>query len=532
VLRANPASLSPRRFTAVLALSLAHGVGLAMATAGLPGRVAAQTEHERNAWPVSVRQSYPLGRVESWTGAGPFLFKRTGADTGTARGFRPFWVEIGGVPVDFRAAYFLYPLFSYTASRDRYQWSVFELIRRSALQPDGATPAERAGPREDFEVWPFWFSRQTGDPRNDYRALFPLAGTIKGKLGFERLSWTLFPLYAESEKRGAITTFTPWPVIRVTRGAAQGFAVWPLFGAKERPGVSREEFYLWPLGYNVSRWPAPDDPSGTPPRRDIGALPFYARSTGPGYINEDFVWPFFGYTDRTAPKRYQETRYLWPFLVQGRGDERWVNRWGPFYTHSIVKGYDKTWYAWPLLRYAQWQDAGLVQTKTQLLYFLYWSTVQRSATNPTLPAAELRHVWPVYSGWDNGAGRRQWQFPSPLEVFFPGNERVRLAWTPFFTLLRYDQQAPGEDRTSLLWNAVTWQRSAKEARTEFHLGPLFSVQSSPQAKRIALGNGLIAWKREPAGSGWRLAWLDFPGRSELRFSPEHQPLPAPPTNRP
>jgi hypothetical protein len=119
-----------------------------------------------------------------------------------------------------------------------------------------------------------------------------------------------------------------------------------------------------------------------------------------------------------------------------------------------------------------------------------------------------------------------------LEVFFPGNERVRLAWTPFFTLLRYDQQAPGEDRTSLLWNAVTWQRSAKEARTEFHLGPLFSVQSSPQAKRIALGNGLIAWKREPAGSGWRLAWLDFPGRSELRFSSGHQLYPAPPTNRP
>ena len=26
--------------------------------------------------------------------------------------------------------------------------------------------------------------------------------------------------------------------------------------------------------------------------------------------------------------------------LQGRGDDRLVNRWGPFYTHSIAKGID------------------------------------------------------------------------------------------------------------------------------------------------------------------------------------------------
>ena len=97
-------------------------------------------------------------------------------------------------------------------------------------------------------------------------------------------------------------------------GAAHGFALWPLFGWQERPGVSRDEFLLWPLGSHHTQAPAPDAPAGTPPTRQSAALPFYARQQGPGFVSETFLWPFFGYTDRTAPSRYHETRYLWPFF--------------------------------------------------------------------------------------------------------------------------------------------------------------------------------------------------------------------------
>lgn len=496
-----------------------------------PARAGAE-ERGGGALPAVPQQAGAQGGVESRRHIGPFLFKLTDVDGGTVSGFRPFWVQTRDSRGDFRAGHFLYPLFSYTADADTYRWSFVELIRRTDRRAGASAPKSVYEPRGEFEVWPFWFSRETGNPEMSYRALFPIAGTIKNKLFFERLSWTLFPFYAESEKRGTVTTFTPWPIVRVTRGAAHGFGLWPLYTWQERPGVTREEYYLWPLGYNRTVQSSADAGAGTPPRHDLGALPFYARSTGPGYLDESYAWPFFGYTDRTVPFRYRETRYLWPFLVQGRGDDRYLNRWGPFYTRSIVKGYDKTWYAWPLVRRAQWTDAGLVQTKTQFFYFLYWSNVQRSAARPNLPTAGLRHVWPLFSSWDNGAGRRQLQVLSPFEVFFPGNEKVRLAWTPFFSLLRYDQQAPGEIRAALLWNVITWQRSTKEARSEFHLGPLLSVQSNAQAKRIALGNGLIAWQREPTGAGWRLFWLDFPGRSELRFPSGHRSYATQPTNCP
>ncbi|MEX2044979.1 MAG: hypothetical protein WD941_06470 [Opitutus sp.] len=498
--------MNARRFRNAFAVSLIAWAGSAVALPGAMGR-------EQNVWPFVVRQKDSTDRVTSWNGAGPFAFRQPADDGGTVSGFRPLWLQRHNEQGDFRAAFFLYPLFSYTVDEDTYRWSLFEIVRRWGRRSGAAAPQSIFDQRGEFEVFPLWFSRQGGDPEMSYRGLFPVYGTIKNKLWFERLSWTLFPLHVENEKRGAVTTSTPWPIVRVTRGAAQGWGVWPLYNHVTRPGVSEKTHILWPLGYNVRRFPEADAPAGTAPRHDIGALPFYTRSTGPGYINEDFAWPFFGYTDRTGPTQYHEARYFWPFLVQGRGDNRFVNRWGPFYTRSIVKGYDKTWYAWPVVRRARWADEGILRTKTQVLYFLYHHQRQESIARPGLAAAELTHVWPLWSTWDNGAGRRQWQFLSPFAVFFPQNEKVRHLWSPLFALARHDGRAPGDSRTSLLWDAVTWERRREEGRREFHLGPLLSVVSAAGTRRVSIGSGLVGL-RQPAGGGWRMFWFDFRGRRQ------------------
>ncbi len=502
--------MNARRLTArskaCFATTVAWGLVMAALTAVVRGE---PVEGERNHWPVLVRQLDAQRQTESWTGAGPLLFDHPRPEGGRVSGFRPFWFQERNADGDLRGGYFLYPIFSYMADEHTCRWSVFELVRHWGRRDGAPAPQSTFELRDEFEVFPFWFSRESGDPELSYRALFPIYGTLKNKLWFERLSWTLFPLYVENEKRGAVTTSTPWPIVRITRGAAHGFGIWPLFQRVERPGVSRSAYYLWPLGFDLTRYPHPDDPAGTPLRRDVGVLPFYSRSTGPGYINEDYAWPFFGYTDRTVPARYHETRYFWPFALQGRGEQRYVNRWGPFFTHSIIKGYDKKWYAWPLLRQAKWEEEGLLRTKTQLLYFLYWSQRQQSIARPNVPAAELTHLWPLWSQWDNGAGREQWQLFSPLDVFFPSNEKVREAWSPLFAIARHHRQPTGETRTSLLWNAITWEERPAEASREFHLGPLLSVASQAEEKRIAIGNGLFGFNRT-AGGSWRMFWLDFP----------------------
>lgn len=481
----------------------------------LTGIAAASTvcvHAEENVWPFYVAQTDAAERVTSWQAVGPLVFEKPAASGGTVSGFRPFFAEWRNDDDTLRERNFLYPLFIYRVDSERYRWSILQLVNRSGHRADSTAARLPTLTHETFDIWPFWFSRKTGSPESSYRALFPLHGTIKSRFGYEQIDFTLFPFYARTERKGTVATSTPWPFLKITRGAESGFALWPLYGQLEKTDAFERRFYLWPLGWNNTRQLADDDtgePAGQ--RREVGFLPFYTRETAPGFINENYLWPFFGYTDRTTPVRYQETRYFWPFLVRGRGDQKTVDRYGPFYTHSNVKGVDKTWVLWPAYREKSWTESDLSHTQRQLFYFIYRSTEQRSAANPAAAPASKTHYWPFLSVWDNGAGREQVQFPSPLEVFFPDNERVRVSWSPLFALYRYDQRAPGATHHEFLWGLVS--RRTGPALREFHLGPLFSMKERDGEKRYAIGNGLVAWQRAEPGGRWRFFWFDFPGKA-------------------
>ena len=450
--------------------------------------------YELNAWPAYVAQKDPGGQTLTWTGAGPFLFatQAPAPDAGTAEGFRPFYVKVtgdGSVKTDI-----LYPLFYYRQYPDSYKWSILELINREGVD----SSATKAGGPEDkhFDIWPFYFSHVTGDPVDDYHAVMPIAGTIKYRLGYDRLSWVLFPLYVDAVKRHTETTYTPWPIIRFIKGERNGFAIWPLFGSTKGPGPARNSFYLWPFIWNNVLEPAPEAPPGAAPGTEFGVLPFYTRETAPGLISENYLWPFFGYTDRTIPYRYSERRYFWPFLVQGRGDDRVLDRWGPIYTYSNTKGTDSTWVAWPFWHQKRWVDDDISQHKTQFFYFLYWSLYQTSVSRPALAPAYKRHVWPLVSIWDNGAGSRQVQVPSLFEVFFPDNPDMRETWSPIFSVYRYDRQPTGETRHSILWSALTWRHSPSGGLAEFHVGPLLGM------------------RRTAEGDSWTILGFDFGGKQD------------------
>jgi hypothetical protein len=467
-----------------------------LAFAGVPG-VAPIRAAEVNLWPAMVSQFDVDRRLDSWQSSGPLFFRDLTPAGTEVVGSRPFYLrkQTSG---DKESAYFLYPLLTWRRQGDASQFSLFNLVNETR-EPDPATGRERRG----FDFWPVYFSRDTGVPDTSYRALFPLGGTIRNRLGYDTLAWRAFPLYARAEQSGRTTTYAPWPFVRVIDGAGHsGFEFWPLFGERGRAGDYREQFWLWPLFYHdTHRLAAPE------PDVKVGALPFYTREQGPGYRSENYLWPLFGHTDRTVPKRYRETRYLWPLFVQGRGEERTVDRWAPFYSRSNVRGVDKTWLLWPLFREARWQEGRVAQHDVQLLWRLFVSQEQRSLANPAAAPANCTHFWPLYSAWDNGAGQRQFQAFSPFEIFFPANEPVRQLYTPLFALFRYDQRAPDDIRWSLFWDGVTWRQKA--AATEFHLGPLLGVATSPDEQRVALAGGLCGMWRRPGERLWRAFLFDF-----------------------
>lgn len=453
---------------------------------------------EENLWPLHVRQEADGGTTEQ--AIGPLLFQRTDQES-RQLGLRPLYLQT--TTPRGQEGSFLYPFYTWREEEGYRTFSFFQLVN-TRTDGTGGGPAD-----ERLDVWPFWFSRENGDPDASYRAFFPFGGTIKQRFGRDRIDFTAFPLHAQTVKAGRQVTHAPWPFLRFIGGDGhEGFEFWPLYGRVHREGDYDRRFWLWPLAYRSVGNLA--DPV---PEVKLGVLPFYTRDTGPGYHNENYLWPFFGYTDRTEPYRYHETRWLWPLLVQGRGDDRHVNRWAPFYTHSVIKGSEKRWLLWPLLRHQAWEADGLAQEKTQLLFFLYWSLEQRSPDRPAAPSAYKTHLWPLYSSWDNGAGRRQVSALSPFEVFFPRNETVRRLWSPLFALYRYDRRPDAGEAHALLWNAITWRHAPGER--EFHLGPLASYQAGAEERRFALGRGLVGLRRADGGR-WRPFLFDFSSPSAMK----------------
>ncbi len=478
-------------------MRLIHALVVAgLAAAGL--RLSAHAA-ERNLWPFWVGEKDAGGHVTEWQSVGPVFFEKQMGDD-RAGGFRPLYVWKKNAAGETTGAAVLYPLFTYHAGENGSAWSVFSIINHSSPRPGTDNKYH------SLDVWPFYFSRQTGDPATSYRALFPIAGTVKNRFGQDKWTWALFPLYGRFEKNQVTTTTAPWPFVKVMQGEGNhGFELWPLFGWRAKDGAYHDRYYLWPFIYKNEHtlW-APQ------PEVKLGVLPFYTREQAAGLISENYLWPFFGYTDRTAPYRYHETRYLWPFLVQGRGDERYVNRWGPFYTHSIIKGRDKTWVLWPVWRQINWDNAGLAQTKTTVLYFLYWSVEQRSLARPALTPARRTSLWPLFTVW-NSAGRRQVQVFSPFDSFFPTNETVRLAYSPLFAIYRYDRRGPDAVRQDFLFNFITWQRTPEH--TEFHFGPFFKVEKNSGSSRVALLGGLLGFRRTTGSRVWLPFAFDFSAKT-------------------
>lgn len=452
---------------------------------------------EVNYWPVFTEWTDVGEEVHSRENLGPLIFSETRPGE-RVRGVRPLYVAFDENEREAGGFHLLYPLFNLRERPYGLSWDVLKLIRYESFFREGDDP-ERS-----FQIFPFVFWQKHPDPERSYTGLFPVGGSVGSLFGYDRISWILFPLTARFEKGDETTVAVPWPFLRFVDGPeTDGFHVWPLYGQVVREGRSSHRYWLWPLGYKVRRGLDTETPLETG-----GFLPFYAYSNSDRALSRTFVWPFFGYTHSRTP-RYREQRYLWPFFVQRRG-ESYINRWAPFYTHSIRTGLDKRWILWPFFRQAEWEERGLLNERTQFLYFLYWSQTQSSVAHPDLAPAVKRHVWPLYSYWDNGAGRTQFQALSPFEVFFPFNDVVRTNYSPLFALYRTDVEEGVGSRRSFLFNFITTRRETHTDTFQLDVGPLFNLDKRPEAVSWELFKGFVSYSHTAGDRSFGIFWINRP----------------------
>lgn len=457
---------------------------------------------EVNYWPFFVgEKDEESDAFPSWHSIGPIVFKDENP-VHHIRGVRPFYISLEEKERDRGSWHLLYPIFNSRYSPEMNSWDTLALIRYQSFQP------ENGNDERSFRAFPIIFWGEGPQPEDSYFGVFPVIGHARNFIFYDEAEWFLFPLWARLQQRDVTTYAAPWPFIRIVRGDdVRGFHLWPLYGSVARENVSHHRYWIWPLGYRVKRELWKEEPFEA-----AGFLPFYSYSNSERAISRTVIWPFFGYTNSFDPE-YSEKRYFWPLLVQRRGDS-YINRSAPVYTHSIRKGVDKRWILWPFHRQMTWDEGDLLNERTQFLYFLYWSNIQSSISNPDLEPAVKQHAWPFYSYWSNGAGQTQFQALSPFEVFFPFNEVVRANYSPLFALYRYDADKNERIKHSLLFNFITTTRDLQEERFHFNIGPLFGYSKEKEARRWEFLKGFVSYGRSEKKRSFGLLWFNRPKATE------------------
>jgi hypothetical protein len=374
----------------------------------------------------------------------------------------------------------LYPLFFYRRYSDSYKWSILQLVNHDGILDD---VTKAGGPTDKhFDLWPFYFSHETADPIDTYHGLFPIYGTIKYRLGFDRLSWVLFPLYRREPEKGHAHDLRPLALR--AREAGRGKRVRDLAAIRGHEGARPRAALLLPLAPHLGQHarPAPRGAGGKRPRDAVRLHPLLHARGEPPVCQRELRRALLRVHRPHVALPLQRKRYFWPFVVQGRGDVRNLDRWGPFLQPFQHQGHrldvDRLAVLAP-------DDVGRRRhpaVKDAVLLFPYWSLDETSEDHPSWAPAYKRHIWPLVSIWDNGAGSRQVLVPSLTEVFFPDNPDIRAAWAPLFSVYRFDRQPTGETRSSLLWDAVTWRRDATRDLVEFHLGPVLGMRRRPSGR--------------------------------------------------
>lgn len=463
------------------------------------------TRMNLHAWPFYVewKQNNTTNRTLS---LGPFLEKYSNAKEDLFT-LRPFYLKRThhSEAVQFQSTSVLYPLFIYRDYSTHASWNILSLIRWSRIDTGKSSemdPDIINHYKKSFEIFPFYFDYDSYNPDYDYFGVFPLWGELKNRLFHKRISWLAFPLYSEWERKEEKTYAFLWPIFRYRTGpTSKGFSVWPLWGNFQRDNDYHQRFALWPFLYYHQK-----ELYKEIPHTMIGILPFYARETKENFIREDFIWPFFGYTKKTNPS-YEEVRFLWPILIQGRGDNRYINQIAPIYSISKRNGKKSTWFLWPLFNKKEYNIGDINFQKFKFLYFLFQNSTQTITNRPDEFIATKRHLWPIFSYVKDHTGFKQVQMLSPLEPILGNNDEVRKAYSPLFSIFQYQELAPDHKDMNILFSLIHFERRPDHERLE--LGPFFGYEYGEKLKRVDLLRGLIGYKNENGQKVLRLFWFSI-----------------------
>jgi hypothetical protein len=342
----------------------------------------------------------------------------------------------------------LWPVGTVQQGGDRLRWRFFPFY--------GMTDEDDPEGAYRFRLFPLYFEGRTREGE-DYRALFPLGGSIHDLPLLDNFRFVLFPLYGESEIAGTRMRTVLWPFHLTRHGDnIDQLRLFPFWGEKHvtGPRATTSRFILWPFWSEVRF-------EGERLQGDSFILfPLYGRTR----LDREQGWmvlpPLFSRT--TGTNGLRKLNAPWPFVrLLDDGARRQRHCW-PLHGTETAPG-RASWYAlWPIVRSSRDERRDLTVERFHVVPFYFQENrlAAPAATNEApRRVAAFRRFWPLFSWQRNEEGSRF----RTLELNpFRGSVAVERNWAPLWSLFTRRARADGSRASDLLWGLAAWGRDAEQ----------------------------------------------------------------------
>ena len=459
----------------------------------------------------SCRSSFPINVAPIWQeegamktrsqkqGLGPLFTYLTTTDGSILIALRPFWSYFNHPRNQRSGVDLLWPLAALRLT-DNYLRSYALILIYNNSDVHNSNSSKR------FYILPFYLAGKDshGIP---YLALFPFVGSIRDFIGFDKLSFFLFPLYLSTHKNGVTGRHFLFPIFSTvddTNKEIRKRRIFPLWGYSRKEKKFMQYFILWPfIHYRYSLHPTINGNS-------FFLFPFYGiqryynKGKNQSFRQDTILWPFFTYA-RTEVG-YQ-LKAPWPFVVRSRNfhgpKSRRFYLW-PLFGHTERSNETSSFYLWPFIHHYHGHQ-GTLSTKRYYLFPLYWS-IEKHDSKALKDV--YRHLWPLGS-YHKNVDREEQQLR--ILDLWPQRKNVVIErnWAPLWTLYSY-QSKEEHHQHNALWGLFQYHYTNTHTK-KLSISPLFQYKSHSSKKEddwtFDLLTGLVGYEKKNDKSRWRLLWF-------------------------
>lgn len=422
-----------------------------------------------------------------------FLYERTSVEDSNGNQIQselfihPFYGTYSHTDRAYSIRAVLYPVFYSHGTNYWKRWSVLYFWTGEDLYHQDTKNDQ------DFFLAPFLFWGSGETEEDNYFSVFPIAGTIKDKFGWDELNFFLFPVYSSWERNRYKAYSIVWPLIMWGGDGMRrsDFRVLPLYSSKVHRGKYNMKTVLWPIFQWGSQGLDAKDP-----RHHFLFLPFYAHKYSESGQMEAYsiLYPFslvaWGRDDAVNAKEF---RMFW-FLYQNmQSDSPYIRK------HVIFPFYAHYQFGSPELEYYKTMDfylilIGNLRTRSAIIdssydFFIpfYYSHSQYYKKEDEYASA--LKLWPLFHSFSDTNGSNGWQ---TLTLWPFPDDYIDRTWGPLYSLAEYREHTNGDQHFGLFLRIYSQYWNEEDKRV-FLAG--FDYRNSTDHFHFRFLGGLLGFQR-------------------------------------